>query len=149
MNQIYYYDSHLYLDSYTIIYKQLQSIAINNFFIKFKQFIFAFIFFQKASRPWIYLASLTDEKRKRKARNIFIAVYRPHLQKLSEWLDLINQPTLNVSTMKKTGNPVKLLNVKEDNRQYLINQTTTLLQMSNSDVTFTSTPSSSSSDSDT
>lgn len=31
------------------------------------------------------------------------------------------------------------LNVKEDNGQYLINQTTTLLQMSNSDVTFTST----------
>lgn len=50
---------------------------------------------------------------------------------------------------EKTGNPVKLLNVKEDNGQYLINQTTTLLQMSNSDVTFTSTPSSSSSDSDT
>ena len=49
----------------------------------------------------------------------------------------------------KTGNPVKLLNVKEDNGQYLINQTTTLLQMCNSDVTFTSTPSSSSSDSDT
>lgn len=50
---------------------------------------------------------------------------------------------------EKIGNPVKLLNVKEDNGQYLINQTTTLLQMSNSDVTFTSTPSSSSSDSDT
>ena len=50
---------------------------------------------------------------------------------------------------EKTGNPVKLPNVKEDNGQYLINQTTTLLQMSNSDVTFTSTPSSSSSDSDT
>ena len=50
---------------------------------------------------------------------------------------------------EKTGNPIKLLNVKDDNGQYLINQTTTLLQMSNSDVTFTSTPSSSSSDSDT
>ena len=49
---------------------------------------------------------------------------------------------------EKTGNPVELLNVKEDNGQYLINQTTTLFQRSNSDVTFASTPSSSS-DSDT
>ena len=47
---------------------------------------------------------------------------------------------------EKTGNPVKLLNVKEDNGQFLVNQTTTLLQMTNSDVTFTSTPSSSLSD---
>ena len=47
---------------------------------------------------------------------------------------------------KKTGNPVKLLNVKVDNGQYLVNQTTTLLHMSNSDVTFTSTPSSSTSE---
>lgn len=47
---------------------------------------------------------------------------------------------------KKTGNPVKLLNVKEDNGQFLVNQTTTLLQMTNSDVTFTSTPSLSLSD---
>ena len=46
---------------------------------------------------------------------------------------------------EKTGNPVKLVNVREDNGQFLINQTTTLLQMSNSDVTFTSNPSSSSS----
>ncbi|KAK2549400.1 hypothetical protein P5673_030229 [Acropora cervicornis] len=35
----------------------------------------------------------------------------------------------------------RVLNVNEDNGQYLINQTTTLLQMSNSDVTFTSTDS--------
>ena len=47
---------------------------------------------------------------------------------------------------KKTGNPVKLLNVREENDQHLVNQTTTLHQMSNSDVTFTSTLPSSSSD---
>ena len=48
---------------------------------------------------------------------------------------------------EKTGNPVKLLNVREENGQYLVNQTTTLRQMSNSDVTFTSSLPSSSSDS--
>jgi len=41
-----------------------------------------------------------------------------------------------------TGNPVKLVSVREDNGQILVNQQSTLLQMSNSDVTFQYTPSS-------
>jgi len=45
-----------------------------------------------------------------------------------------------------TGNPVKLVNVREDNGQILVNQQSTLLQMSNSDVTFQYTPSSLSAD---
>lgn len=45
-----------------------------------------------------------------------------------------------------TGNPVKLVNVREDNGQILVNQQSTLLQMSNSDVTLQYTPSSLSAD---
>ena len=45
-----------------------------------------------------------------------------------------------------TGNPVKLVNVREDNGQILVNQQSTLLQMSTSDVTFQYTPSSLSAD---
>ena len=105
---------------------------------------FLFPFFQKATQalftmyhPW---------KKPRKGHSTTVALCRPLLLKPGELLDLIKQHTISVSSMKKTGNPVKLLNVSEENGQYLVNQMTTLPQMSNSDLTFTSTLPSSSSD---
>ena len=58
-------------------------------------------------------------KNPEKENNTTIVACR-HLTKPGELLDLIKQHTLSVSSIRK-GNPVKLISVREDNGQFLVN----------------------------
>ena len=84
-------------------------------------------------------------KKPRKEHSTTIAPCR-HLLRKTWRVVGFDQATHNQCQLyEKTGNPIKLLQDREENGHYLVNQTTTLCQMSNSDVTFNSTlPSSSS-----
>lgn len=86
-------------------------------------------------------------KKAKKERNTYMAPCRPLPLKPRELSNGFDQTTHHqCQHFETTGNPVKLVNVREDKGQILVNQQSTLLQMSNSDVTFQYAPSSLSAD---
>lgn len=140
---MYYYGDLLFLNSYDI-YKQLKTTTVIDFFIKSKQFISTFIFFSESDPGFI--SNVSPMKKAKKGTQYYHCTLQTSPTKAWRVVGFNQATHTQCQHYEKTGNPMKLLNVKEDNGQVLVNQTTTLLQMTNSDVTFTSTPLSSLSD---
>ena len=140
---MYYYGDLLFLNSY-YIYKQLKTTTVIDFFIKSKQFISTSIFFSESDPGFI--SNVSPMKKAKKGTQYYHCILQTSPTKAWRVVGFNQATHTQCQHYEKTGNPMKLLNVKEDNGQFLVNQTTTLLQMTNSDVTFTSTPLSSLSD---
>ena len=111
-----------------------------------KLLLFSFVlFFFPESDPG-FIHTVSPMKKAKKGTQYFHCTLQTSPTKTLKVVGFDQTTHNQCQHFETTGNPVKLVNVREDNGQILVNQQSTLLQMSNSDVTFQYTPSSLSAD---